>query len=170
MCWQHAKTWRHKWRSLTRNQSILFILTVFGVLLAAAGLILPAVGYRGAEHVVRQRDVEVGPSETHSTTDNATAVVKHPEQQSDIKTDNSATLKPKSTPTTGRVDWHDKHNWRVYLRVGMTKKEVRQLFGEAETIDVSSDLETWDYGSGEVTFVVNADSPDGAIFSWFEPH
>jgi len=107
--------------------------------------------------------------ETHPTADKVTATVKHPEQQSDIGTGGTATPKPKSIPTTGRVDWHDKHNWRAYLRVGMTKKEVRQLFGEAETIDVSSELETWDYGSGEVTFVVNADSPDGAIYSWFEP-
>ena len=40
LCWLHAKSWRHKWRSLTRNQSIMFILAVFGALLAVLAIIL----------------------------------------------------------------------------------------------------------------------------------
>jgi hypothetical protein len=37
-CWQHARSWRNKWESLTRNQSLLFILTVLGVILGLVGL------------------------------------------------------------------------------------------------------------------------------------
>ena len=83
--------------------------------------------------------------------------------------------KPPSTPKpqdtgTARFDWHDKHNWRGHLQVGMTKTEVRRLFGEADTISVSSELEDWDYGHGWITFIVNKDSPDGEIYSWHEPY
>ena len=31
-CWQHSHGWRAKWRSLTRNQTLTFGLTVFGAL------------------------------------------------------------------------------------------------------------------------------------------
>lgn len=63
-----------------------------------------------------------------------------------------------------RRDSRNKQNWRDYLKVGMTKAEVQQLFGEAEKIDVSSNLEQWEYGSGQITFV------DGRILSWLEPN
>jgi hypothetical protein len=130
-------------------------------------LVLSVIGflsfkYWDATHKPRQRDVEVAPTETHPTTDKPTAVIEHPEQQPNIGARGS---KPKSTniPTTGSVDWHDKHTWRKYLRVGMTREEVRRLFGEAEKIRVSENLETWDYGSGEIEFF------DGALYSWSEP-
>jgi hypothetical protein len=61
------------------------------------------------------------------------------------------------------VDWHDKHNWRKYLKVGMSKAQVHRLFGEAEKVSVSSDFEYWDYGSGEISFY------QGALDSWSEP-
>ena len=31
LCWQHAHGLRHKWRSLTRNQTILFLLALLGI-------------------------------------------------------------------------------------------------------------------------------------------
>jgi hypothetical protein len=37
-CWQHAKTWRHKYRSLTRDQSVIFYLTLVGTLVALLGV------------------------------------------------------------------------------------------------------------------------------------
>jgi hypothetical protein len=112
------------------------------------GLLLIVVGvfsfmYWEAVHKPRQRDTEVGPLETHQATDKITAVVTR--------------------------DWHDKHNWRSYLHTGMTRKQVRSLFGDPETIHVNSTLESWEYGSGEITFLVEADSPDGSLYSWFEP-
>jgi hypothetical protein len=39
MCWQHARSWRHKWRSLTRNQSILFILAVAAVVIGVVSIV-----------------------------------------------------------------------------------------------------------------------------------
>jgi hypothetical protein len=68
----------------------------------------------------------------------------------------------------GSVDWRDKHNWRKNLRIGLSRTEVRQLFGEAETIEVVSNSETWWYGLGSISFVVDKDSPDGRLDSWFE--
>lgn len=38
LCWQHAKTWRHKWKSLTRNQSILFIVGILSLVVSLLGL------------------------------------------------------------------------------------------------------------------------------------
>ncbi len=60
-------------------------------------------------------------------------------------------------------DWHDKRNWRPNLSVGMTEAKVRQIFGEPEKVRVSNFLETWVYGSGEITF------SDGTVYNWTEP-
>jgi hypothetical protein len=50
-CWQHSHGLRHKWRSLTRNQSVVFLVGVLG-LLATIGLGLPSAywSYRGTEN------------------------------------------------------------------------------------------------------------------------
>ena len=69
-----------------------------------------------------------------------------------------------------RLDWHDKNNWRRHLQSGMTKTNVRKLFGEPGTISVYGELEDWDYGYGWITFVVSKDSPDGELYSWHEPN
>jgi hypothetical protein len=89
-----------------------------------------------------------GPAENHTTSDKVTAVVK-----------------PSSA-----VDWHDKHNWRKYLHTGMTRTDVQQIFGDPEKMRVYSTLEMWDYGSGSITFAVEADTPDGSLYSWDEPN
>jgi len=65
--------------------------------------------------------------------------------------------------TSQRVDWHDKQNWRHLLHTGMTKTQVRQLFGDPERMAVISNSEFWDYGTGEIHFA------DGALYSWHEP-
>ena len=113
-----------------------------------------------------------------SATDTPTAVRSNLEQQSGStmepqnipatgtnpkKRSGSTALKPKNSPAIGTVDWHDKHNWRRYLRVGMSRAEVHQLFGEAEKVRVYSDLEDWDYGSGNIEFAY------GELYSWTEP-
>lgn len=91
------------------------------------------------------------PAETHGTRDKATAVVK----------------------PSSMVDWRDKHNWRKYLHTGMTRTDVRQIFGEPAKMSVFRDLETWDYGSGpnfgRITFSVESSTPDGSLYSWDEP-
>lgn len=69
---------------------------------------------------------------------------------------------------TRRVDWHDKQNWRKYLHTGMTRTEVRQLFGQPDHIAVISDIESWDYGYGSIDFTMDG-YPDGSLYSWYEP-
>jgi hypothetical protein len=44
----------------------------------------------------------------------------------------------------------------------MSRTQVRQLFGEAEKVRVHSELEDWDYGTGNVEFY------QGALYSWSE--
>jgi hypothetical protein len=62
------------------------------------------------------------------------------------------------------VDWHDKQNWRRFLHTGMTKTEVRRLFGDPEQISVYGDMEFWDYGGhAEIVFA------DESLYSWTEP-
>jgi hypothetical protein len=41
-CWQHASSWRHKWKSLTRNQTIAFMGLVVSVLIGIGGLVATA--------------------------------------------------------------------------------------------------------------------------------
>jgi hypothetical protein len=48
MCWQHATTLRHKWKSLTRNQTVIFIATMLGLALAlVVGVPGAYFSYRG---------------------------------------------------------------------------------------------------------------------------
>jgi hypothetical protein len=54
---------------------------------------------------------------------------------------------------------------------GMTRSQVRELFGEPDAMYVSGDLEFWEYGQygrGEIVFSVEGHS-DGTLFSWHEP-
>lgn len=60
-------------------------------------------------------------------------------------------------------NWQIKGRWRELIKVGMTKNQVRQVFGNPEHVSVMSDLEDWDYGSGTITFI------GGEVYSWYEP-
>jgi hypothetical protein len=71
-------------------------------------------------------------------------------------------------PPVQPADWHDKQNWRRFLRTGMNKTKVRQLFGEPERVSVFGDLETWEYGRGEITFDME-NHLNGSLYSWHEP-
>jgi len=99
-----------------------------------------------------------------------------------ITVPNRLRVEPQQQPTTkdkvvqpsghsqapGRVGWHDKQNWRRFLHTGMTRTEVRQLFGAPEHISVSADAEMWNYGQGEIVFFTD-EKPDGSLYSWTEP-
>jgi hypothetical protein len=80
----------------------------------------------------------------------------------DLKTDATVQATPKR-------DWHNKQNWRQNLRVGMSKTEVQNLFGEPPEMSVSGNMEFWRYGDGTITFVVDKDHAIGSLFSWREP-
>jgi len=66
------------------------------------------------------------------------------------------------------VDWHDKQNWRRHLHTGMSRSEVRALFGEPEVMGVSGGTEFWEYGHGQITFDMESHK-DGSLYSWDEP-
>jgi hypothetical protein len=80
----------------------------------------------------------------------------------------SKTTTPKPSTHITQVDWHDKQNWRRFLHTGMSRKEVRRLFGEPEQMSVSGDTEFWGYGLGDITFQME-NHPDGSLNSWDEP-
>jgi len=70
MCWQHARSWRHRWISLTRNQTIIFVM---GVLALVAGI--PSAWFafdswwQSHPKAVQNTDhVEVSPSKLESKT------------------------------------------------------------------------------------------------------
>jgi len=66
------------------------------------------------------------------------------------------------------LDWREKQNWRRTLHTGMTRTDIRQLFGEPDKVSVISDIEFWHYGTGEVEFRVQ-EKTDGILCAWFEP-
>ena len=66
-------------------------------------------------------------------------------------------------PREARVNPAVKKNWRAYLRNGMSKDDVRGLFGEPEDVSVIDDLETWWYRGGYIDF------DRGKLFGWSEP-
>jgi hypothetical protein len=39
MCWQHAQTWRRRLRSLTKNQTVIFVMGFFGLLLTGISVV-----------------------------------------------------------------------------------------------------------------------------------
>lgn len=97
-CWQHANSLRHKWKSLTRNQTILFLIAVLGLPIAVASLLWgplhPAPSKEEiAKEVVRnlpppvKRDVEKEPQENLKTEGKSKVEVhrksKQPEKSSD---------------------------------------------------------------------------------------
>ena len=118
----------------------------------AEGISLRIREIRESKDKISKTDSGSGPpAEHHVVSDRVTAVVKPP----------------------AVVDWHDKHNWRTYLYTGMTRTDVRQIFGDPMKMYVSGRTEMWDYGSGSnfgrITFFVEKATPDGSLYSWSEP-
>jgi len=128
-------------------------LGMFGyTLLTCLVLVSMAIGFRKLSEAEIQpkinRDMPSAPQPAEQRSDDARA---------------ATSTKPSPQPKSRRVDWHEKQNWRKYLRVGMSEATVRELFGEAEQIKVYETIETWRYGSGEVEFY------NGTLHSWSEP-
>ena len=104
LCWQHARNWHHRWKSLTRNQTISFIGLVLSLLLAVgfgwAGLHHSLTKEEIAREVVkqlpplpRQHDVEKQPTETLKT--DATVTVK--------KNERKQSPPPPKAPSVGNI-------------------------------------------------------------------
>jgi hypothetical protein len=74
--------------------SVVILVLVLGV--------LGWLKYQSLTHMPGLSDVERSPSETHPTSGNATAVVKHPEQQPNPESHN-ATDKPTQPPNSGKL-------------------------------------------------------------------
>ena len=73
-----------------------------------------------------------------------------------------------ATRSPVRVDWRNKQNWRQNLHTGMTRTEVRYLFGEPKEMSVVFNTEFWEYGLGQVHFDMDG-HPDGSLSLWSEP-
>ncbi len=52
-CWQHASDLRHKWRSLTRNQSIIFAVGVLALVVGLPSAYWSYLGSRKSEPVAQ---------------------------------------------------------------------------------------------------------------------
>ena len=65
--------------------------------------------------------------------------------------------------------WQDKQAWRRLLRLGMTKQEVRQVFGEPDDIHMYSSSEAWTYGGGHVWFRGEGNPATRVVDAWDEP-
>lgn len=61
--------------------------------------------------------------------------------------------------------WMDKANWRQKLSKGMTKEEVRKLFGEPKSISTSDKIQIWSYA---VSATITIDDAKGVV-AWTEP-
>jgi hypothetical protein len=85
MCWQHARTWRHKWKSLTENQTGLFLLAVFAVVIGVPGTYF---SYRGWQDLHQPKEEPAKPIDTVKPTE---PVVPPP-------TKTKLLQKPKSVP------------------------------------------------------------------------
>lgn len=136
--------------------------------IGAAGLVLGIVAIIVAITVPESRSF-LGLDKTQSVIVPApVSSTSAPLQTLDTVTVEKASKAPVSSttpkkPKTGRADWRVKQNWRQYLHVGMSKDEVRQLFGDPAQVSVSASIERWDYGTGEITFA------DGSLYAWSEP-
>jgi len=105
-----------------------------------------------------------GADEINTTHDTVTAeVVRKP--STSVKSPHPTTSSPKEhhMPVVDHLDSHDKQNWRKYLKVGMSKEDVRKLFGDPDHVQVTEQLEKWDYGTGSITFA------NGNLWQWLEP-
>jgi hypothetical protein len=61
MCWQHAKTWRHRIKSLTRNQTVIFMLTIVGVIIGVPSLYFSYISYIRPPNVPSPAPMEQSP-------------------------------------------------------------------------------------------------------------
>ena len=79
----------------------------------------------------------------------------------------SRTSRPLPSDSPPAEAWKDRSRWRT-LRKGMSKDDVRSLFGEPTKIDAGSTLDFWYYGiypnGGQVDF-----DPQGRVEGWREP-
>jgi hypothetical protein len=160
---EHLLNWSLWGRRITIAARVLLMLSILAFISAAyypIRRIFKTVNYletTTSEDRAKSQNTSPTPNGVNSRTQNAPV----PPRRNTHK---------KPSEAVPRVDWHDKQNWRRFLHTGMTRTEVRQLFGDPEHERVSSDLESWEYGGyGEITFFVDKNSPDGGLYSWTEP-
>jgi hypothetical protein len=81
----------------------------------------------------------------------------------------STTPATRAEPDGRPKAWQDKQAWRRLLRLGMTKQEVREVFGEPDSIYMYSLNEVWNYGRGDVWFSGKEDPATRVVNQWREP-
>jgi hypothetical protein len=170
-------------RGWPRADKLSFIQVVIGVValivaIIAVIVVLPRV-QRWLDAPVGQRianssspttppGVDMSPKtpETNAAHDGLAAEVS-PSSQKSVS---APKRKKVAADSRGRVDWHDKKNWRQNLKVGMTEDQVRALFGDPDHVSADGDMVLWYYGEilsragGNITFNY------GVLFGWDEPN
>jgi hypothetical protein len=142
-------------KKLTRDQKIALSIGIPGLLLTLVAIVI-AITVPEARRLIGLDKPTPAPTENSGVA--VTTLDGSPQNA-------SKTSVPSNAPKVrvGRLDWHDKQNWRKHLSVGMSKESVRQLFGDPEKVSVTENLEEWDYGTGEIRFFGDS------LYSWAEP-
>jgi len=69
-CWQHARTWKRRWGSLTKNQTLGFVLTLLALIIGVPSLWFAYDSWRSTHpgHVANIDHVELTPTEQKDLT------------------------------------------------------------------------------------------------------
>lgn len=69
------------------------------------------------------------------------------------------------TPPMPALSPEELSKWRNELRLGLSKKQVREILGEPDHVQVTYASEEWSYKNGDVEFSTD----DGKVERWNEP-
>lgn len=70
-----------------------------------------------------------------------------------------------ATPPAPPLSTEELSKWRSELRLGLLKKQVREILGEPDHVRVTYVSEEWSYKNGNVEFSTD----DGKVVRWDEP-
>lgn len=173
--WEHIKAkfsgndwvlWNNRVKTALRVAQLLMALTALGLAISVyyhARQLFSKNSRQTAPQTVPQIVPQTAPQTTKTVHPRTSRPTSQPSQPT-----TSQSSQPSAVPLPiERVDWHDKQNWRRYLHIGMTRSEVRQLFGEPEHVWADELVESWDYGHGSVVFY--KEGPEPKLDSWDEP-
>jgi hypothetical protein len=139
------------WRRLVTVLLLSFVAYAVSVRVLAASRYVPSTGEELDRLIPRDKWAGAGldkltPTEQQSLADEISGLL------------GGARSSQSSAPTPPPIS-----QWRKLNR-GMSKDEVKKLMGEPNRVSVSRFFESWDYGSGSITF-----TGKGRVDFWSEP-
>ncbi len=69
-------------------------------------------------------------------------------------------------PPPPQINSYQLSKWRNEMRQGLSKKQVRDILGEPDHVQVTYASEEWSYKNGDVEFSTD----NGKVERWNEPH